>query len=71
MLQNVFAVSAVLYTLKDQNGKKRIRMGITTETFSWGGKGSVLRSQIVFHSSAVVLPEKEIRDHKIEDIPPK
>ena len=51
------AVCAKQVTVKDENVNNCIRMGINIAKFViWGGKLSVLWSQIAFYGSADMLP---------------
>ena len=55
-LQNVYALSVMQYTLKNENVNMCIGTGtIVLKTSIWGSKSLVLWPQIVFHGSAVPL----------------
>ena len=66
-LLKALGMGAKYYTLKGENVKKRIRMGITIlEIIIWGGKSLFLWSQI-----AEASPSNYFSDHKTNDLSPQ
>ena len=55
-----------------KNMNKRIRMGLTVmKIVIWGGKSSILWSQITFYGSAVASPYNKISNHKANNLHPQ